>query len=310
MFITLFIDAIFYGIVMLLVLQYYYKSFGDPWKIKTMVAVLGLLATIHIISLFDMMYGLVITNFGNFPALDIMTWGAVVQSTVIYIIAFIAQCFFVKRIWSLSQTTKLKLAFTVPIMVLSTSGIVSGLVDTGLVARHPRFSRLGGADIHPFKMTFALAAAACDISITAALCYLLHRSRTGIQSTESLLNTLIIQAINRGAITSVAAVLYLILYLSTPTDAWFMIALLPMSQHYVISVISMLNSRVTIRETLARGRERSDGISLPLGSIQQSKTVEGGVHISTSVVTWEGAPNTHDSDNVFNTDNLKVGNFR
>lgn len=49
-------------------------------------------------------------------------------------------------------------------------------------ARHPRFSRLSGADIHPFKMTFALAAAACDISITAALCYLLHRSRTGIQS--------------------------------------------------------------------------------------------------------------------------------
>ena len=65
--------------------------------IRDLTSARRLLATIHIISLFDMMYGLVITNFGNFPALDIMTWYifhliCVRQPTYVYLIALQGCC--------------------------------------------------------------------------------------------------------------------------------------------------------------------------------------------------------------------------
>ena len=79
------------------------------------------------------------------------------------------------------------------------------------------------------RMTFCLASAACDISITAVLCYLLHGSRTGFRSyvssalveralaelfnsTDNLVNTLMIHAINRGVITRCSVVFFLVRY--------------------------------------------------------------------------------------------------
>ncbi|KAF7968252.1 hypothetical protein HWV62_31549 [Athelia sp. TMB] len=55
------------------------------------------------------------------------------------------------------------------------------------------------------------AAAACDFSITIILCVLLHSSRTGIKSTDALLDKLIAYAINRGALTTLAAFLNMLL---------------------------------------------------------------------------------------------------
>ncbi|KAF7969465.1 hypothetical protein HWV62_27247 [Athelia sp. TMB] len=50
------------------------------------------------------------------------------------------------------------------------------------------------------------ATAACDLSITIILCYVLHGSRTGIKSTDALLDKLIAYAINRGALTTRKAI--------------------------------------------------------------------------------------------------------
>lgn len=45
-----------------------------------------------------------------------------------------------------------------------------------------------------------------------------------------------------------------------------------------------LNSRVSIRENMLRSRERSDGISVPIVAITQSKTaVEEDIHVSTLI---------------------------
>lgn len=48
--------------------------------------------------------------------------------------------------------------------------------------RTPRYSRFHDKTTNPFRMMFCLSTAACDISITAVLCYLLHGNRTGSRS--------------------------------------------------------------------------------------------------------------------------------
>ncbi|KAM5540774.1 hypothetical protein V8D89_005418 [Ganoderma adspersum] len=45
--------------------------------------------------------------------------------------------------------------------------------------------------------------AVCDIVITAALCYYLHSKRTGFKRTNSIIDKLIVYAVNRGALTAI-----------------------------------------------------------------------------------------------------------
>ncbi|KAF7972402.1 hypothetical protein HWV62_18054 [Athelia sp. TMB] len=82
------------------------------------------------------------------------------------------------------------------------------------------------------------AAAACDFSITVILCVLLHSSRTGIKSTDALLDKLIAYAINRGALTTLAAFLNMLLFVLRPEAFIFMVPLLPSCHLYAISVIT------------------------------------------------------------------------
>ncbi|KAM5541163.1 hypothetical protein V8D89_005092 [Ganoderma adspersum] len=50
----------------------------------------------------------------------------------------------------------------------------------------------------------------CDILIVAGLCYYLHSKRTGFRSTDSVIDRLIIYAINRGVLTAVCQAVWLI----------------------------------------------------------------------------------------------------
>lgn len=103
----------------------------------------------------------------------------------------------------------------------------------------------------------------------------------------------------------------------------------PMTVPDLFSSSYRLNSRVTIRENMSLSRDRPEGSTIiPLTSIPQSKTVEGGIHVvsnltsfsallchltfstkSTSVVTWEAKHQTeHDSEKASNSDKIGIFN--
>lgn len=116
------------------------------------------------------------------------------------------------------------------------------------------------------------------------LCWILNKKRTGIKKTDTLLDNLIILAINRGAVTSLAALFNLILFVWRPEAMIFMIPLLPSCQFYVLSVVGSLNSRRSLRDN---GR---DAVTLPLEPMSGSDSSaggSGGVQVSTSVVSWK-----------------------
>jgi hypothetical protein len=141
----------------------------------------------------------------------------------------------------------------------------------------------------------AAAAATGDIVITAVLCYLLNDSRTGVGRTNTIINKLIKYAINRGAMTSVCALLNLVFFVSLPETFVFMVPLLPSGQLYVISVVSMLLARHGLRDRAKQSHETTAG-SFPLTSIhvsnnghsfmhQDSNPAEG-IQVQKQVLTW------------------------
>ncbi|KAJ7819561.1 hypothetical protein B0H14DRAFT_2600577 [Mycena olivaceomarginata] len=110
----------------------------------------------------------------------------------------------------------------------------------------------------------AASALVCDVSITACFCYTLNSKKSTIKSTNSLLNMLMINAVNRGMLTAFTAALHIILFLSFPNSFWFSLALVPSGKLYMNSMLATLNTREHIRQSI---QENSVGrISVSLGN--------------------------------------------
>lgn len=105
--------------------------------------------------------------------------------------------------------------------------------------------------------------AAADILSTVGLCRTLQNARSGISRTDAVIAKIIRYSIHRGVATSLAAVLTVILFITTPQSA-FMIPLLVSGQLYVISVVSMLLNRSKLQDLLHGDHShRSPALTLP-----------------------------------------------
>ncbi|PPQ70253.1 hypothetical protein CVT24_013078 [Panaeolus cyanescens] len=95
---------------------------------------------------------------------------------------------------------------------------------------------------------FAIFAVLSDILIAAALCVLLHGSKTGMKRTNAIITTLIIFAINRCLLTSVVAIIEVIVFAVKPHSLWFIGFDFVIGKLYANSLLATLNSRAVIRD--------------------------------------------------------------
>ncbi|KAJ7267776.1 hypothetical protein C8J57DRAFT_1469244 [Mycena rebaudengoi] len=114
----------------------------------------------------------------------------------------------------------------------------------------------------------AVSTLACDATITSCLCYILNSKRAGVRRTNSLLNTLMINAVNRGMLTTFAAALNLVLFFAVPHTFWFFIGLIPSSNLYMNSMLATLNTRQHLRARILD--EPSAWNSIAIGTLKQT----------------------------------------
>ncbi|KAF9069248.1 hypothetical protein BDP27DRAFT_1421219 [Rhodocollybia butyracea] len=101
---------------------------------------------------------------------------------------------------------------------------------------------------------FGIFAILSDISIAFALVLLLRRKRSGFEDTNSLIKKLVAYAINRCILTSVLAVLQVILFMSFPNSMYAFAFDFIIGKLYVNSLLASLNSRKSLR------RKKSPGV--------------------------------------------------
>lgn len=257
------LNTILYGIGLLLVGQYFQvHSHNDTTSTKAVVAILGVLSTIQIAFLSHQVYVDYVNLFGEKSDLDKIVFSAPVQLLAIFLVAFVAQIFFASRIWMI---TKRSFWYTVPVVVLSFTQLGAGVAQTFLVFEYRQYSKLRYTA--RVSSTQSGATAACDVVITAILCWVLHDARSSVRKsfdgrvpplrahaksfkTETTINRLILYAIERGVATSACALLNLVFFVGKPGTFIFMIFLEPSCPLYLISVVSMLANRSTLRAQL------------------------------------------------------------
>ncbi|KAF7354622.1 hypothetical protein MSAN_01375600 [Mycena sanguinolenta] len=92
------------------------------------------------------------------------------------------------------------------------------------------------------------ASLACDLAITGFLCSFLQQNKHGLPRTEKVLNTLMINSVNRGMLTAGTSLITTILFLIYPDTFWFFLSLAPNSKLYMNSMLATLNMRQHFRD--------------------------------------------------------------
>ncbi|KAJ7347581.1 hypothetical protein DFH08DRAFT_936988, partial [Mycena albidolilacea] len=255
------LDIALWGIAVVLVLQYFRTySKKDPILTRAVVAALLFFATIHVLFLSMNDFKDFILLFGDFEGQDVIFYESNVMICAVFVVAFVSQLYYATRIWVLS---KRNWRYVTPVVLLALLQICErtfgyeakcdavlrflafGIGQTVEVAKVHRYSKLESTVITSTGQ--GAATAACDVTITAILCYILRKARTGVRRTDSALDKMIIYAFNRGVLTSFFALLQLIFFIAMPNTLMFAVFLLPSCHIYVISVCSMLTSRETLR---------------------------------------------------------------
>ncbi|TFK37071.1 hypothetical protein BDQ12DRAFT_685763 [Crucibulum laeve] len=247
--VALFLETMLYGAGLLQAWLYFHWYSKDHW------------GTLQITWFFASTYICLIDNFGNFPALLVINWR--------YLSAFIVQLYFAYCIYSLNKK-KLVAPILIVILVLVEMALTVKTIELG------SFTFL--TDTKAIFTLHSSAAAACDIVITFSLVRTLGKRKRGIRSTNSMLNMLIINAINRGMLTTICAALNMILFLALPGQFFFFYR----SLVYMNSALSTLNSR----QHILNKSSELEWQSIPIGMTTSSRAVDGSreaTHIQVTV---------------------------
>ncbi|KDR66698.1 hypothetical protein GALMADRAFT_147744 [Galerina marginata CBS 339.88] len=205
--ITLFLQILLQGCGFLQAWLYFHWYSKDHGSIKAMVAALVVIETFQVVTVFQVTYVYLIDGFGNAPGL--LQDSAQLCAT--YLSAFIVQMYFASCIYVLNKKNKILSSI---IVLTAFVAIGSGLAQTIISGRLVSFTQLGSTK--PITTLQAAAALICDVVITASLVHTLGKHKGGVRRTNSLLSTLMINAVNRGMLTAVCAALNLILVSKSP----------------------------------------------------------------------------------------------
>ncbi|TFK59932.1 hypothetical protein BDN72DRAFT_567569 [Pluteus cervinus] len=186
------IGMMFWGVTCGQVYMYFDQSSSDRLLLKVTIAFLFVLNTLNSALVDHFVYFHLIMDFGN----PLTLWSTPVSKLALAVIrpvfACTMQAVFAHRVHILSNKN---IILTAWIVVLSFAGFAFSMwaAITDGMQLVPEYSYISNY----LAIAFTILA---DFSITIALCYLLHKSRTGFRRTTSIIRVLMMYTVNTGAI--------------------------------------------------------------------------------------------------------------
>jgi len=297
LFVGFVVSTTLYGVTLLQGLFYFRTYAHNHWFMKLLTGVILTLDSLTTILPAHAIYFYLIKNFGNYLAglSEPLTYR--VENLMLTLITMLVQSFYTHQVWKLSGS----IVLTAFLSVLVVVAFVLGLVTTGEILKNGSVSQLLQRDMLIIEGLVQGFAALCDISITISLCWLLHSKRTGIKQTESLVDRLIMLAINRGLVTTVAQICFLVLNVAAPGKFYWIPLHQSVGKLYTNSFLAMLNVRAyttsghTNLVNISGNRPRWSTFDNrgPFSSARELISMSAGA----SIVRWEIPPMDGQPDN-------------
>ncbi|KAF8837563.1 hypothetical protein BDN67DRAFT_972769 [Paxillus ammoniavirescens] len=240
------VTVFLYGIFCMQTFYYARNYARDRLILKWLVVFLWILETVHLALSIHVTECYLIMNFDDPPALEYVIWSIGATAFVGYVVIWAVDLCFVWRIWQLSRRT----GTCIFLVILATAPTALGFANCVLSVRHPYVPEFL-AVVFPTMVAGWILAAIADSLIAIALCYYLHRCRSGMRRTEHIINRLLLYSINTGALAALFAIITIVLYVALPGTMVFAAFVQVQSKLYGISLLASLNAR---KATLAYAR--------------------------------------------------------
>ncbi|KLO11554.1 hypothetical protein SCHPADRAFT_464941 [Schizopora paradoxa] len=287
------VTMILYGVTALQTYMYFIRYPKDPRWTKNIVSSLWIMDTFHICLVSHAIYYYLVINYDNPASLQAGIWSLYLSIGVNVTIAFVTQCFFTHRLHQLSGG---KWWITGPIFITVIAHFCFGIgisrptlnpfdpnqiqlplpLETMIeLYQKEDFNNLSQIT-YIAALPFAVLAVLSDVLITVALCVLLHNSRTGFRSTNSMLNLIIVYAINRCLLTSIIAIIEMVMFVTAQETLWYLAADFVVGKLYANSLLATLNSRSALAGKGMEDEEDADitNTSLHIGGFSQPIVLE------------------------------------
>ncbi|KAF9224889.1 hypothetical protein BS17DRAFT_55366 [Gyrodon lividus] len=240
---AVFISLVFYGVSILQTFIYYERYPKDTFILKSLVAFVFVLDTLHTFLISIGVWQYFVLHFGDETFILYTHPPLLISIVVTSAVSSAVQSFFIYRIWSLTRNwckwvfPVVLLPFVVAQLVLGAFYTVTAMVfDTSVEA-------VSGSLLTRIANSLNGVATAVDITITIALCTLLAMGRTGIDDTDRMLLRLIFISVNTGLWSALFAFLSVILLVIYPKDLIFTALYYPLCTVYCNTLLASLNAR-------------------------------------------------------------------
>ncbi|KAM5544727.1 hypothetical protein V8D89_001625 [Ganoderma adspersum] len=234
-----FVSLILYGVLLHQIYSYVRVHSADSRWIKCYVALILLLDTAHTVVIISMCYSKLVTHYFNVYYLATMDWPLAVVTIVISVNIVACQSFFAYRVYRIGRKSRMVVWFC---MVCQGAGFGLCIAFTVKAFQAAMWEAL--SDKYASWISIALGFTVfIDTALAGVLVFVLHRSRTGLKSTNSLLDTLIAYALTTGLLTDVINILGFVFALVSSQTLYYAAFNTLVSKVYTNSVMAALNFR-------------------------------------------------------------------
>ncbi|KIY66953.1 hypothetical protein CYLTODRAFT_422967 [Cylindrobasidium torrendii FP15055 ss-10] len=203
-------NTMFYMLELYLAYTYFTTFKRDGIFIKAAVGFNVVMDTLGTANNCACIYLYTITHWGDLSYIINQNWAVPAYVILSGISAFTVQIFLVYRFWSLSKNW-----LVTPFLALCACSALAGAIANGITVTQNSAFADRRANIKTV-IIWLVCSAATDILIALALVWKFQTTNTTFSQTKSLIQRLTYTAIQTGSVTTVIAVLCLILYLIDP----------------------------------------------------------------------------------------------
>ncbi|KAJ7457607.1 hypothetical protein B0H11DRAFT_1738182, partial [Mycena galericulata] len=241
--IGLFFNTYLYGICTYQFIVYVQSQFKDSLWIRFVVGALFATDTIHSGVAIYAGWDTCVANYPNPSSLAYVGWTIPFTAVATSLTAIITQIFLGHRVFLLTNSK----ALFVLINILSVLGFVFGCmagIKSGLI---DDFEMQSLAPLAPYVTAWLALQTSADLLITMCLSIALARSKTGFRTTDTIINRLIVGAIQTGLFASIFSIAGLFSFLLHRNTNLYAMFAYPIGRIYTNTLLNTLNARATMK---------------------------------------------------------------
>ncbi|KAH6910922.1 hypothetical protein BKA70DRAFT_1268911 [Coprinopsis sp. MPI-PUGE-AT-0042] len=211
----------------------------DRGLVKILVFVVWLLDTLHTVFITLSLWSYLIIHFGKPHFIDVVPTSLALTIVVTAILTFVVHCFFIYRIFILAKRNYF---IACPLLFLACARLCFASLTTAKLIQLRSLHGFVAAYTWSFTTGLTLSAI-IDVFITGLMCGLLQQRRAEYSSLNNVLDTLILYAFENGVLTTLAALLSLITWITMKHNLIFMATHFIIIKFYANSLLATLNAR-------------------------------------------------------------------